>query len=236
MRLLTAFVVAMTIALPSVHLSAQMNVAGPWEITFETQQGPTTVNVQLQQEGEKLTGELSSPFGVVPITGTASETSITMIGSVELMGQKIDMHADAKLEEQKLVGVATFGTFGDFPFTAKRPEPREPAAAAAQAAPGSGDATGTWNLTLNFMGYQFPVTATLQQDGEKVTGTLNSIAGEMPVTGTMIGKSLKLDFQIQLPTGTLPVTITGDLGDEGFAGKASVAGLGEADWTGKRAN
>jgi hypothetical protein len=29
--------------------------------------------------------------------------------------------------------------------------------------------------------------------------------------------------------------MTGDLGPDGFTGKASLAGIGDADWTGKRA-
>jgi hypothetical protein len=30
--------------------------------------------------------------------------------------------------------------------------------------------------------------------------------------------------------------MTGDLGPDGFTGKANLAGMGEGDWTGKRVN
>lgn len=33
----------------------QVNVTGDWELTFETQRGPTTMNINFKQEGEKLT-------------------------------------------------------------------------------------------------------------------------------------------------------------------------------------
>jgi hypothetical protein len=33
----------------------QVNVTGDWELTFTTQRGPTTMNINFKQEGEKLT-------------------------------------------------------------------------------------------------------------------------------------------------------------------------------------
>lgn len=39
----------------ALSLSAQqVNVTGDWELTFETQRGPTTMNINFKQEGEKL--------------------------------------------------------------------------------------------------------------------------------------------------------------------------------------
>jgi hypothetical protein len=51
----------------------------------------------------------------------------------------------------------------------------------------------------------------------------------------MTGRTLKISFNVQTPLGEMPVTMTGDLGAQGFAGKADIAGMGEADWTGRPA-
>ena len=79
------------------------------------------------------------------------------------------------------------------------------------------------------------MTATLTQAAEKVSGTLSSQAGDVQINGTMSGNTLKIDFTAQTPQGDIPVSMTGTLGAAGFTGKASIAGMGEADWTGKRA-
>ena len=79
-----------------------------------------------------------------------------------------------------------------------------------------------------------PATATLTQDGTNVTGMLSSMAGDVPVKGTMTGNSLKLEFTAETPQGPITVTMTGELAATGFTGKASLAGIGEADWKATR--
>ncbi len=75
----------------------------------------------------------------------------------------------------------------------------------------------------------------MKQEGEKLTGTINGPAGEMAIAGTVTGKSVKIDFEADTPQGKLPVTMTGDIGATSVSGKASIAGMGGADWTATRA-
>jgi hypothetical protein len=79
------------------------------------------------------------------------------------------------------------------------------------------------------------MTGDFTQAGEKVTGTISSQMGSIPVTGTMLADTIKLEFVAPTPNGDLAITMSGTLGADGFVGKTSVPGLGEADWTGKRA-
>ena len=58
----------------------------------------------------------------------------------------------------------------------------------------------------------------------------------VPVTGTMTGGTLKLEVTVPTQQGDMQMTMTGNLGPDGFTGKASIAGMGDADWTGKRVN
>jgi hypothetical protein len=223
---------------------AQGSMAGDWEITFNTPQGASTVNLTLKQEGEKLTGDLSSPIGAVPVTGSAIEGAVVLAASISLQGNALELGLNGKMEGELLNGTARFGDFGEFPFTAKRAVKSAasvPAAGAAatEAAPvpaiAATDANGKWAIKLLIEGVgEFPVSATLAQEGEKVSGTLTSEIGETPVTGTMTGASLKLEFTATTPQGPIPITMTGELVEGAFSGKASLAGMGEAPWTAVR--
>jgi hypothetical protein len=43
-----------------------------------------------------------------------------------------------------------------------------------------------------------------------------------------------MEFEVETPQGKLPIVMTGDLGPDGFTGKATLAGMGEANWKGTR--
>ena len=242
MTLLTRALVTslITLTLAPAPVLAQTGVTGDWEIAVNTPQGESTVNLTLKQEGEKVTGNLSSPMGSMPITGTFSGGALTLGATLTLAGNSLELGLNGKLEGETMNGTVKFGDFGEFPFLGKRGAPKTAAASpATPTAPATAlpaiDANGTWNIVLTIQGVgEFPVSGTFKQEGDKVTGVLSSVAGEVPVSGTMTGRSLKLEFTAQTPQGELPITMTGELGEKGFTGKASVAGIGEADWTATR--
>jgi hypothetical protein len=230
---------ALSVVFAPAVASAQSGVTGAWEITLTTPQGPTAINLTLAQDGDKVTGKLDSPMGSVPITGTNTASAMALRAHLELQGNAVDLGLNGKAESDAMTGVLKIGDFGEFPFTGKRvaakPEGAAAAAPNAPAGPPPTDANGKWNVVLTLGGAgSFPLSATLKQDGEKVSGVLGSMAGEVPVNGTMVGKTLKLEFKAETPQGALPITMTGELGATGFAGKASIAGLGETDWTATR--
>jgi hypothetical protein len=237
MKYLTAaLALALSVVLAPAAVSAQSGVTGDWEITLTTPQGATTVNLTLAQDGEKVTGKLDSPMGSVPIAGTNTAGTMALMAHVDLQGNAIDLGLNGKAESDAMSGVVKIGDFGEFPFTGKRAAAK-PAAAASTvpSGPPPTDANGKWNIVLTLGGAgTFPLSATFKQDGDKVTGVLSSVGGEVPVSGTMVGKTLKLDFKAETPQGPLPITMTGELGATGFTGKASIAGLGETDWTATR--
>jgi zinc protease len=85
---------------------------------------------------------------------------------------------------------------------------------AANAAP-TVDVTGKWTLSLDAMGQKIPVTLELKQDGDKVTGTLDSMLGkgEIPngkVSGNKLTSTAKSQFQGQAVELTLNGTVEGD--------------------------
>jgi hypothetical protein len=246
MHRLTSLVFATALVLAPGGAFAQSGVAGNWDVTFDTPQGPQTVTVTVKLDGDKATGQLTTPVGSVPVTGTAGANDFDLTATVDIQGATFQLGLKGKVDGDTLAGSVKAGDVGEFPFRGKRSAaPGQPAAAVGSAsapspAPAGSatafDATGKWNIVLTIGANQIPATATLKQDGEKISGVVTNPIGETPVSGTMSGGTLKLEFTAQTPQGPLPITMTGTLGAEGLAGKMTVAGMGEADWTGKRAN
>jgi hypothetical protein len=80
-----------------------------------------------------------------------------------------------------------------------------------------------------------PATATINQDGGKLSGTLSSPMGQAPFTGTLEGTSLRVTSNLITPRGTLPMTMKGDIAGDAIAnGKAKIKGVGKMKWTAKR--
>ena len=77
-------------------------------------------------------------------------------------------------------------------------------------------------------------TAVIKQEGDKISGTLSGPAGDLAIAGSVTGRTVKIDFEAETPQGKLPVTMTGDMGATSVTGKATIAGMGEADWTATR--
>ena len=257
MARLNVAVLALVLALVPMAAFAQSGIAGDWELTLATPQGSNTVNVSLTRDGDKVAGTLTSPMGSVPFTGTAAGDEVKVVANIDVQGASIEMGLTAKVAGDALNGTVKFGDFGEFPFTGKRTAPKagaamsaapsaappaarsaaSSAAAPAASASAGGAVSGKWNIVLSVPGAgDFPMTATLTQAADKVTGMMSSAqAGDVAVTGTVSGTALKMEFTAQTPNGPIPVTMTGTLGASGVTGKADIAGMGEADWTGTRA-
>jgi len=248
-------VVAAAIAacgLASSPAFAQQNVTGAWQLTMSTPQGDNTVDVTFKQDGQNITGELTSPLGTAPFKGTIVQDAMKVVASVDMQGTPLELTFEAKVTGDTLAGTVKFGDFGDAPFTGKRKAAGAPsgaatnaaAAAARPAAPaststsstttaGGGALSGTWNLMVDIAGNQLPITAVLQQNGNAVTGSMTTPQGEVPIKGTMNGNNLSLDFEVP---GGMAVSMTGTLSASGLAGKMTIPGFGDGDWTGKKAN
>lgn len=240
--LVVALATALVASAAPAH--AQTGAAGAWELVMSTPQGENSVGLNLSLNGDKVTGEMSSPMGSVPVAGTATGDDVKLTAELAIQGMALTFNIDGKVTGDTIAGNVKVGDFGEFPFTGKRT-----AAAAAAAAPAAApapaavpvtattitDMNGKWDIKLVIAGMgEMPATAVMKQDGDKVSGTLSGPAGELQIAGTVTGKVVKIDFEADTPQGKLPVTMTGDIGATSITGKASIAGMGEADWTATR--
>ena len=92
---------------------------------------------------------------------------------------------------------------------------------------------GDWELTINGPEGVINATATLKQDGDKVTGSITSQQGTVELAGTYKAKKVELAFQIQSPNGPLDIKVNGDVDGADMKGIIDF-GMGMADFTAKK--
>ncbi len=227
------------LAFGSASAFAQSGPAGDWTLAMATPQGTTNVALSLKVAGDKVTGEMNSPMGPVAVAGTAAGNDINVTADIAIQGMALTFVIGGKVEGDTMAGTVKVGDFGEFPFTGTRAGAVAAAAAAPVAtntAAAITDLNGKWDIKIVIAGMgEMPAVAMMKQDGEKLSGTISGPAGEMAIAGSVTGKSVKIDFEADTPQGKLPVTMTGDIGATSVTGKASIAGMGEADWTATRA-
>jgi hypothetical protein len=225
---------ALLVALLAVPAAAQNNLTGDWDMTIQSPQGTNTVKVTLTQDGETVSGRITSQIGELPVTGALTGDDLKIAFTLPIQGQSIDIVMTGKVEGPTLAGKVQFGGFGEGDWTATRAEAAE-SAAAAKPAGAPGGASGEWDLTFKTPKGDVPATATINQDGGKLSGTLSSQMGEGPVTGTLEGTSLRVTSNVITPRGTLPVKMKGNIEGNAIAnGKAKIKGIGTMKFTAKK--
>jgi len=231
---LSALVLASSL-LAAAMVYAQIDISGTWEVTFESPQGPATIEATFKQMGESVDGSVTTPLGTVDFTGALIDTALTMSSRLDLQGNKLDIGMKAKVAGDTMAGNLVVGGLGEIPWTAKRKPATAASTGAAPAAAAPVDVSGKWSITMAMRGGStFATIATLQQTGGQITGSLNGQAGDEPVTGTMVGRALTLQFRAATAQGDVAVTMKGELGADGFTGTLGLPGMGEIDWTGTR--
>src|SRR5258708_26547711 len=184
-------------------------------------------------------------MGELPFDGgTIAGSDLKFAFAINAQGASIIITMTGKGDGDKMAGKADFGGFGEGDWSARRASaataaaPAAPAAspAASASARSTGGAAGKWDVVMRTPGGEIPATATLTDNGGKLSGTFGSQMGEVPLSGTIEGNALKLSMTAQTPNGDLNVVLTGDVdGDAIVNGKADVAGMGQMEWSAKRA-
>ena len=230
---------------------AQGNIAGNWDVTLTSPLGTNTMEVAFAQDGEKVSGLLRSQMGELPFDGgTLSGSDLTFRFTVRLLGQPVEVALTGKVNGATIAGKAQVGGLGEGEWTAKRSVGTSTTTTSTSTTSTTSTTTtrtstgtttgfgvaGTWDVVLQTPGGDMPATATLRDEGGTLSGTFAGRMGETPVTGSVDGKAVKLSMTIQTPQAALNIVLTGDLdGDSIVNGKAEIAGMGQMEWSAKRA-
>ena len=92
---------------------------------------------------------------------------------------------------------------------------------------------GAWELTINGPEGPITATATLKQDGENVTGSIETPQGVAEMKGTYKAKALNMAFTIQGPQGPIDIKVNGEVDGTSMKGIIDF-GMGMADFTAKK--
>ena len=101
---------------------AKVDVTGNWIFTVESALGTSNPTLTFKQDGEKLTGQYSSPLmGETKLTGTVKGQAIEFTVSATVQDMPIELKYAGTVESRdSMKGTLTAGEFGGGTFTAKR--------------------------------------------------------------------------------------------------------------------
>jgi hypothetical protein len=100
--------------------SAAAGLTGTWSIT--TNAGPRAIpgTLTLQQQGERLTGSIETPFGTGDIAnGSATGNGFRVSTTLSIEGQSTDITFEGTVSGNQMSGTVT-SSLGSFPFTGSR--------------------------------------------------------------------------------------------------------------------
>jgi hypothetical protein len=231
-----AFILLLSIALP---LSAQaQDASGTWDVTFTTQNGPTTVAMTLKKDGDKLAGTVSGPQGDVAVEGTQKDQAVALNLSVQTPNGPLAIAMTGTQTGDAIAGTLNFGQ-GTLDWTGKR---RGTVAAATVAKTQEktqekpADISGVWAFQIEIPGGGTGTpTVTFKQDGEKLSGTYSSqVLGERQFTGSIKGNAFTFSFDAEVQGTSFKVTYNGTVDKDTMKGTVALGDLGEGSFTGKK--
>jgi phosphate-selective porin len=112
-----AVLLCLLIAAP---VSAQVDAAGEWAVSFSTPSGPVEFTMYVNQQGTRLTGRLTSDAGEFPLRGTVDGDNVTITWSMPDAGRVLEITFAATVQGDQMTGTAKLGDRGQGPMSAER--------------------------------------------------------------------------------------------------------------------
>ena len=107
------------IALAAASLSAQANIAGDWELSINGPEGAINATATLKQDGENVTGSITSTQGTVELKGTYKEKKVELAFQIQSPNGPLDIKVNGDVDGADMKGIIDFG-MGMADFTAKK--------------------------------------------------------------------------------------------------------------------
>ena len=116
-RLFSALI---ALAFAATVASAQANIAGSWELSVTGPDGGViNANADLKQDGDNISGTISTPQGSVDLKGTYKDKKLEMAFSIQGPNGAMDVKVNGEVDGSDMKGVIDFG-MGMADFTAKK--------------------------------------------------------------------------------------------------------------------
>jgi hypothetical protein len=171
-------------------------ITGSWALVANTAQGDLQFTMDAKQDGEKVTGSLSSPRGSVDMQSGSMKD-----GRLQF---DIDLGGNVYRVEATVAGDKVDGKWGPVgggeggTLSGTRKGAAAPASGASAPAPAI---DGTWDCVAITPAGDMPFELNVKSEGERVTGTAGSAEGSIQI-GNGNFTSGKLSFEVEYMGGT----------------------------------
>jgi hypothetical protein len=98
---------------------AQNSVAGSWDLSINGPEGAITAGATLKQDGDKVTGTITSPQGETAVAGTMTGKTMALAFTVTTPQGNLDIKVTAEVNGAEMKGMMDFG-MGQADFTGKK--------------------------------------------------------------------------------------------------------------------
>ena len=113
------FSTLVALAFATSALSAQSNIAGAWELSINGPEGVINATAALKQDGDNVTGTITSPQGSVDLKGTYKDKKVELAFSIQSPNGAMDIKVNGDVDGDDMKGIIDFG-MGMADFTAKK--------------------------------------------------------------------------------------------------------------------
>ncbi len=206
---------------PSTTASSAAGISGTWETLAVTPNGDLTAALEIRQEAEKVSGEIKSDMGSLPIQAVSFKDDKLQF-DLDLGGTVYRIQAT--LKEGKFVGgwaPAAGGDGGAWSATRKASAPA-PAAAPKPEVPAI---VGTWNAVAFTPDGEMRFAVEIKQDGGALNGSVSTPDGTIPLQKVSYTDD-KLTFELDFMGGTYRIEAA--LAVDKLTGKWSAVGGSDA--------
>ncbi len=231
MKSTIAFTLLLVLLCSSASLMAgqSVSVAGEWETTFTSPQGPIKAKTIFKQDGESLSGVIRNERGEVTLQGAIKGKEIRVSLTVRHQGNDLQVTVTGEIDGDSMKGKADFGGLFEGDWMAKR---ITQSANISNNTPPSEkiDVSGVWVFSTDSGSPVF----SFKQEGEILTGQYKGALGEAPLTGTVKGSEIKFSLRFSAQGKEGSVTYAGTIEKSSMKGVARFGDLGSVSWTAKR--
>jgi len=105
------------------EVSAQaVDVTGAWLLTVESPNGTGEREVTFVQDGDNLSGQISSSQASGLLIGSVDGSDVTFVATVQMQTGSFDITYRATVTGDEMEGTVDFGSYGGGTFTGRRVE------------------------------------------------------------------------------------------------------------------
>ena len=227
---------SLLLALTCASFVNAQSVAGDWDVTVVSPNGPVTSKVTFTQDGENLTAKM----GPYAVSGTIKGSDVTLKYTVKFQDNDLPITMTGKIAGSEMKGDADFGGLAQGDWTAKKSSAAAaPAASSATAAPAAGSAVvvvGDWDVVFETPNGDVPTKISIKNEGGTLSGTVNGPPpmGESALKGTATGDSFEIKYTIKFEGNDMPITMKGKVEGGAIKGAADYGGMAEGGFKGKK--